>query len=75
MKYVMLFRDERAAKSAETEAKSGFYLDDGLIYMDVRRDGEIVIVDTAFEGEAFWRDFMDAFQEGVSAEWFSGTDA
>ena len=75
MKYVMLFGNECAAKSAVTEAESDSYLDNDLLYIDVRRDGEVVIVDTAFEGEAFLRDFMDAIQEGISGEWLPGTDA
>ncbi len=75
MKYVMLFRNERAAESAEIGAENQPYSDADLLYLDVRRSGEAIIVTAAFESETFWRDFLDAFQEGISAEWFPGTDA
>ena len=75
MKFVMLFRNERTAQSALHEAERESYLDDELLYIDVERDGETIIVDAVLEGETFWRGFMDGIQEGISPELFPGTDA
>ena len=75
MKFVILFRNERTAQSALHKAENHPYPDDDLIYIDVRRDGEAVIIDAALESETFWRDFMDGFHEGISPELFPGTDA